>query len=104
MDINTWRTILLGLVALGQTMFVLLYFTFPWQKSFLGRALFFKALSLAALTDAWIVYRVFDIPRADLMFVLLYALLALGVWVQYFAFLKVRAEGHQNEPSRGGSA
>lgn len=104
MDINTWRTVLLGFVALGQTAFVVLYFTFPWQKSFLGRALFFKAVSLAILTDAFIVTRTFPLGNTDLMFILLYALLALGVWAQFFAFLKVRAEGHQNEPSRGGSA
>lgn len=96
MTLDLTRTVLLSGVALGQTMFVLLYATFPWRKNYLGRALFTKALALAALTDAFIAYRVLNLSYSDEVFIILYGLLFVGVWAQFFAFLKVRAEGRQN--------
>lgn len=102
-DLELWRTVMLYAVAIGQTLFVALYLTFPWYRSFLGRALFFKGLMLALLVDTGLFAR--EYPRLlawDAVFVILYGLLALGVWFQFLAFLKVRAEGQhgRNEATR----
>lgn len=89
LDLNVWRSITLGALALGQTAFALLYALFPFYRTFLGRALFYKALTFAALVDVYIAHRIWGIPYADQVFVVLYALLAIGVWWQFFAFLRV---------------
>lgn len=91
-DIDTWRTIALGFAALGQTAFALLYMTFPWWRTFLGRALFYKALMLSILLDVIWLGRTFDFGWNDKVFVPLYGLLALGVWAQFLAFLKVKKQ------------
>lgn len=89
-DLDFWRTFMLGAVAVGQTTFAALYATFPWWKTFLGRALFYKAITLALLSDVFILSRLFDFGDLDVLFVVLYGLLALGVWFQFFAFLSIR--------------
>lgn len=102
MNIDTWRTIALGIVAVGQTLFVALYLTYPWWKSFLGRALFFKAVSLCILVDSYMLTRVFDFENYDVVFVWLYLLLGAGVWFQFAAFLRVRLQHRQNAVSGNG--
>lgn len=92
-----WRLVALGLVAVGQTMFVLIYATFPWYKTFLGRALFYKGLMLATLTDLFLVARFFQFSHMDKVFIAVYILLGVGVWWQFFAFLRVRRAGNQNK-------
>lgn len=96
-DIDLWRTLALFVVAVGQTCFVLLYTTFPWYKSFVGRALFYKALMLALITDTFIVVRFFGFENTDVLFLSLYSMLGIGVWWQFFAFLSVRRAGKQNQ-------
>lgn len=88
-DLDLWRTTALAMLALGQTAFALLYALFPFYQTFLGRALFYKAVTFALLADMFILTRVWTIPHADLVFVILYSLLAVGVWWQSFAFLKI---------------
>lgn len=91
--IEYWRTVALTSVAIGQTVFVLLYMTFPWFKTFLGKALFYKAAVLAVLVDVGLFARLNpDAPAWNLTFTLLYTLLGVGVWVQFFAFLQIRTE------------
>lgn len=99
MSLDFWRTLTLGSVAVGQTAFTLLYFTYPWWKSFLGRALFFKAVALAVLVDAYMLFRVLPFNNADRVFVTLYAFLAFGVWFQFFAFLKVKLQHRDSRVS-----
>lgn len=89
LDLNVWRTITLGLLALGQTCFAVLYGFFPFYRTFLGRALFYKAMTFAVLVDMYILTRFWEVSHADELFVALYALLAVGVWWQFFAFLRV---------------
>jgi Na+/phosphate symporter len=96
-DIDTLRTITLLIVAIGQTAFALLYSVFPWRKSFLGRALFFKAFTFAVLVDVFLLTRLIDIANSDIIFVILYTMLGVGVWFQFFAFLKVRRDGQEKE-------
>lgn len=92
-DIDTWRTVTLASMAFGQTAFVILYLTFPWWRTFLGRALFYKALTLAILLDFGFAARYYDFIRSDKLFVVLYILLAGGIWWQFFAFLHVKQSG-----------
>ena len=96
-----WRTTALFVVAVGQTLFVALYMTFPWYKTFLGRALFYKAIMLGILTDLFLVARYFDFAGLDALFIAVYLLLGVGVWWQFFAFLRVRRAGRQNSPNPG---
>jgi len=99
MSAESARTAALAVMAVGQTAFVALYLTWPWWSNFLGRSLFIKAVSLAALLDTYMVYRIFDLPHADWVFTVLYCLLAIGIWAQFFAFLKVALEHRQAEVS-----
>lgn len=87
---ETLRTIALITAAIGQTLFVLLYATFPWWDNFVGRALFLKAISLAALLDVLMLGRKFDWPYEDVTFVVLYLFMTAGIWWQFVAFLRVR--------------
>lgn len=102
-DLAFWRTTSLLFVAIGQTLFVMVYFTFPWYKTFLGRSLFYKGLILAVIVDAFVVTRVFDLQEVDVLFVVLYAMLGLGVWWQLSAFLRIRIAGTQNRSNPNGS-
>lgn len=102
-DMSGWRSMALLTVAVGQTLFVSMYAWWPWWKNFLGRALFFKSVSLMALADIGLAGRAFDWPHEDLTFTCIYWALAGGVWWQFFAFYRVRAahravSGNPDEP------
>lgn len=92
-DIDTWRTGTLISMAVGQTAFAILYLTFPWWKTFLGRGLFYKAVMFAVLLDLALLARVFDLLQNDILFVILYIGLSIGIWWQFFAFLRVKRSG-----------
>lgn len=98
-DIDFWRTVNITIAALGQSLFVVLYSTFPWWRNFLGKALFFKASAFALLVDVAVAGRIWDWPHEDETFVILYGLLGLGIWVQLIAFLRVRLEGRADSVS-----
>ena len=107
-SIEFWRTVGLALATAGQVMFTLFYFSWPWRKSFLGKALFFKASAFSIMLVVAFLRRLLDFPYEDEVFVAMYYLLSLGVWVQFGAFLivwrdrdvKVR-EALQEEEARG---
>lgn len=91
-SIEFWRTAGIIFTAVGQTAFVILYLLWPWWKNFLGRALFFKAVAFALLVDVAVVGRVVDWKYEEQTFVFLYWVLGIGVWFQFFAFLRVRVQ------------
>lgn len=93
MGIDFWRTTAIISAAVGQTLFVLLYATFPWWRTFLGRSLFFFAAALGLLLDVAVVGRMLDWKYEDNTFVCLYFLLSTGIWVQFGAFLRVKHRG-----------
>lgn len=100
-DLDFWRTAALAFAAVGQTVFVIQYLlAFPWYKSFLGRALFSKAVVLAFVMDFFIVGRFFGFSRNDYAYATLYLMLGLAIWAQTIAFFRVRLAGRQNEVSR----
>lgn len=98
-DPEFWRTVWISGAALGQTLFVALYVSFPWWANFLGRALFFKALVLGVVLDVGVLGLLFDWPYENETFVALYGAMATGIWVQFFAFLRVRLEERHDEVS-----
>lgn len=91
-DLNTWRTIIIATSAVGQTLFVLLYITFPWWKTFLGRALFYKGLTMAVLLDALSLARIFGWAHDDQIFVILYSFVTIGIWWQLSAFARTKIQ------------
>ena len=91
-DINTWRTVTLSVAALFQTLFVLFYATMPWWKTYLGRALFYKALMLGVIVDFVLASRIWDFGGEDAVFVILYGALASGITWQFLAFIRVKRD------------
>lgn len=89
-DSDFFRTFVLGAAAVGQTLFVALYATFPWHKTFLGRTLFGNALMLAVIMDTFIVTRLLGVGTNDALFIFLYFLLTLSIWAELIVFLMIR--------------
>ena len=100
MDILWWYTAIALVAAVGQTLFVLLYMTFPWYETFLGKALFAKALTLALLLDVALIRAIFEWDRDGVWIVSLYGLAALGIWAQFLAFLVQRFGGHDQSSTQ----
>lgn len=98
-DINHLRTVSLSVAAIVQTLFVLFYATFSWYKTFLGRALFLKAVTLMAIVDFAALSRWFDFGANDTIFVVLYATLTVGIVAQFVAFIRVRLSGRSDQVS-----
>jgi len=98
-SIEFWRTAGILFAAVGQTLFALLYVTFPWWKNFLGRALFFKAVVFMVLVDVAVAGRIWDWPHEDAIFVGLYWVLGLGIWVQVAAFARVKWQRREDTVS-----
>lgn len=96
-DSNAWRTAGLIAAAIPQTAYILLYSTFPWRSSFLGRALFFKACMLGMLIYFALFSRFYDFGHNDVVFTVLYILLAAGIWFLFAAFLIVKCKGDEQE-------
>lgn len=90
MDILWWYTTIAIVASVGQTLFVLLYMTFPWFETFLGKALFIKALTLALLLDVALAGTLWDWPHEEIWIVGLYGLTSVGIWAQFAAFLVQR--------------
>lgn len=88
MDLDWWRTTTIATAAVGQSLFVLLYATFPWYRTFLGRAMFVKALTFALLIDVAVAGRVWDWTHEETGIVILYGLTAFGIWAQLIAFIR----------------
>lgn len=92
MDMESLRTTAVINAAIGQTIFVLLYATSPWWKTFLGHSLFFKSLSLGMLFNAAVASRLYDWGWEDETFVVIYFAVGAGIWLQLAAFLRVRLQ------------
>lgn len=89
-DINLLRTISLTVAAVAQTLFVALYLTWKWWSTFLGRALFGKAVALLLIVDFAALSRWLDFGSQDLVFTIMYTVLATGIVAQLIAFLRVK--------------
>lgn len=87
MSMYEWYKGIAIVASLGQTLFVVLYATFPWYRSFLGRALFIKGLTLTLLLDTALAGVLWDWSHEDVWVVTLYGFMAFGIWAQLIAFL-----------------
>lgn len=87
---DLWRSVALLSAAVGQTVFVLFYVTFPWWRSALGRGLFYSALISALLLDFAILGRLFNFAGEDHLYAPLYTLLSFGILAQVVLFLLIR--------------
>ena len=97
MNNENLRFTALCLMAVGQTAFAMLYVTFPWWRSLLGRALFSKALSLMVLLDFYIIARLLDLRDVDWVYTVLYFALSLTIWGQFLAFVMVKRDAAKTE-------
>lgn len=89
-DLDLLRTFGAGYAAVVQTVFFVLYCQWkPWRGKFLSRALFFKAIALMLVMAVVFTSRVFDLPREDELFTLMYYVLGWGITVQLIAFLQI---------------
>lgn len=86
MSILEWFKTIAIIASTGQTLFVLLYLTFPWYQTFLGRALFIKALTLSLLLNVSLAGVLWDWPHEEIWVISLYGLTAFGIWAQFTAF------------------
>lgn len=91
-DSESMRTATVTFLAVGQVLFALLYCTFPWWDSFLGKALFFKAAIFAIVLGAAAVSRNFPAIWWNEFFTVMYLVLGVGVWLQLLAFGVVKVE------------
>lgn len=91
MDLDRLRAVIVTIAAIGQSIFVLLYVAFPWWKSFLGRSLFFQAAALAVALDLNALARWYGWDRESFPFAVISASMAVGVWAQTVAFIKIMA-------------
>lgn len=70
----SWGAVAVGalwVATVGQTVFVVVYACRPWWRHFVGRALFTKSVSLAAVLWATLLPRYWDYPfRLQVMAVL----------------------------------
>ena len=97
MELDWWRTVTISLAAVGQTLFVLLYMTYPWYRTFLGRALFIKALTFVLLLDVAVAGSIWNWNHEEKWIVLLYGLTAFGIWAQLIAFLRQKTTPRHND-------
>lgn len=89
---------LIAVTAPAQTAFILLYgLGSPWWRTLIGRALFTKALGLAALVDLALAYWIFgdDYAARDVVRVCVFGLILVGAWLQLLALLKEKWHARQ---------
>lgn len=88
--------ILLLISAPPATLFPLVYgLTAPWHRSLIGRALMTKATGLALLIDISLTYRLLgaDYQGRDAVRLTVFALITVGVWMQFIALLHEKHAG-----------
>jgi hypothetical protein len=90
MNLHTWGYWTTIVAATGQALFTLFYLTFPWYKTFLGRALFFKAAMFTLLLGGVAIGMVYDWPNEPVWITVFYTLTAIGIWAQFAAFIAER--------------
>lgn len=91
--------LIIGGAAVGQTLFVLLYSSLPWWKSEVGRALYLKAVTMVVFVDAVAVRVFFPEIVTQQVALYLYGAVAVAIWYQLIALIKVRLRAKKNEVS-----
>lgn len=94
MGYEYWTRAAVLVAAVGQTLFVLFYLTLPWWRTLLGRALFLMGSSLMVVLDLAVLAMFWTWDGIDQTFLVLYWLMAVGVWTQFVAFM-LNARSHK---------
>lgn len=89
LHIWTWREI--HVAAVGQVLFVALWFTRPWYRTWIGRALMIKSFSLGLylVWAVWVIHTSPQIARPsgpptsrEYIAFALFGLITVGIWTQ----------------------
>lgn len=99
-SIEDWRASILTFAAFGQVVFSSLYLTFPWWRSFLGRALFFKAITLTVLMVGLAYSRWAGIDTNRSPFGIFFLLVGIGIWMQNAAFIRIMLTSNREDWER----
>jgi predicted alpha/beta-fold hydrolase len=78
--------------AVAQTLFIGLWLFRPWFRTYIGRAMFFKSLSMMFLVDDAVVGLMFDWPWEEEQHTLVLVLGMTGSIWQLFAWVRQRTE------------
>jgi hypothetical protein len=85
LTIGTW---MLWIAAVGQTAFVGLWFSLPWWRIWIGRALMVKSLALGVYLDfALVLHYVTPFPGLLLLSMILFGFITVGIWSQLVALV-----------------
>jgi len=98
---DQWKNTAFVIAAVGQNLFILLYMTFPWYRTFLGRALFFNAITFGFLVNMAVASVAWDWPDQDQVMFTAYTVTALGIWAQLIAFIREKRTPKEKEYHRG---
>lgn len=91
--------LIVGGAAIGQTLFCLVYTLLPWWRSEVGRALYFKAITLGILTDTVALEVFFFGEFPEIVTLMLYGAVAVAIWIQLIVLIRVRLKAKQDEVS-----
>lgn len=84
-----WTVRLVHVSAVGQTLFVLLWWSLPWYRTVVGRALMVKSFTLMLYLDwAVAVYHFGPFDHQEAIGVALFGLIAFGIWSQVVAIAR----------------
>jgi hypothetical protein len=95
-DPNTWyavSVVFMYLIAIPANGFPIIYGTFfPWFKSWLGRALFTKAIGIALLVDTAVLYQLLgdDYPGRGLIRFIAFGTVLIGIYLQFFVVVYLK--------------
>jgi hypothetical protein len=92
-----WTLRLYTVAAVGQTLFVVLWFLLPWWRTWVGRALMAKSFSLAIILDwALVNYHFGPFLHQQAIGLALFGLVALSIWLQLGAISREVWRGRQD--------
>lgn len=82
-DVTVVLEWMLYAAAVGQTLFVGLWFSLPWYTHWVGRALMVKSVALATYLDfAVVLYHVSPFAALPTLSAILFGFITVGIWSQ----------------------
>ena len=88
--------------GVAQTVFVVLYGTVPWYRNFIGRALFYKSLTLAVFIDHALFDFYVDYAHEDAVETFIHLAVAAAIVYQCYALIRQQwtdGRWRRDEPS-----
>lgn len=90
--IESWRLAAFVVLALSQTLFVILWGQTRWWVGYTGKAFYFKSTALALLADTIVVSVYLDWPHEETTKTIIYWIVAAGATAQLGAFMARRKQ------------